>query len=244
MADDKEKKAKEEKLAAEKKAKKERGAIAAAENAAKAKASGEKKSKSEKDSHQPSVEAVYPRLRTFYKEKVAPELMKELGFKSVMQVPRLTKIVINCGLGRSTQNIKVIDQALKDIAAIAGQKPVSTKSKVAISNFKLRAGLPIGVMVTLRGNQMYEFLDRLLSLALPRIRDFRGISDKGFDGVGNYTLGLKDQLVFPEVQYDSLDASFGMNITFVTTAKNDKEGRALLDKYSFPFRKRQTQKAA
>ncbi|MBN8554061.1 MAG: 50S ribosomal protein L5 [Deltaproteobacteria bacterium] len=244
MADDKEKKEKEEKLAAEKKAKKERGALAAAENA-KAKAAGEKKSKADRDSDKPTVEAVYPRLRTFYKEKVAPELMKELGFKSVMQVPRITKIVINCGLGRSTQNIKVIDQALKDVAAIAGQKPVATKSKVAISNFKLRAGLPIGVMVTLRGNQMYEFLDRLLSLALPRIRDFRGISDKGFDGAGNYTLGLKDQLVFPEVQYDTLDASFGMNITFVTTAKNDKEGRALLDKYSFPFRKRQTtQKAA
>jgi large subunit ribosomal protein L5 len=236
---------KDDKAAEEKKAKKERGAKAAAANAAKAAAKPSKESKDDRDESHAPVEAVYPRLRKFYKDSVAPQLMKELGYKSVMQVPRLEKIVINAGLGRSTQNIKIIDQALKDIAAIAGQKPVATKSKVAISNFKLRAGLPIGVMVTLRGTQMYEFLDRLLSLALPRIRDFRGISDKGFDGRGNYTLGLKDQLVFPEVQYDSIDASFGMNITFVTTATNDKDGRALLDKFSFPFRKRQEkQKAA
>ncbi len=187
-----------------------------------------------------------PRFREKYKKEIAPAMMKEFGYKNVMEVPRLVKVVINAGLGRATQNIKIIDQALKDIAAISGQKSVSCKSKVAISNFKLRAGLPIGVMVTLRGAQMYEFLDRLISLALPRIRDFRGISDRAFDGRGNYNLGLKDHLVFPEIEFDSVENSFGMNITVVTTAKTDKEGFALLTQFGFPFRKRpqQGQKAA
>lgn len=187
-----------------------------------------------------------PRMRDKYRAEVVPALMKEFGFANVMQVPRITKIVLNAGLGRATQNIKIIDQAVKDIAAVTGQKPVAKKSKIAISNFKLRAGLPIGVMVTLRGAVMYEFLDRLINLALPRIRDFRGISDRGFDGHGNFTMGLKDQLVFPEVEYDSLDGSFGMNISIVTTAKNDKEGLALLTNFGFPFRKRtqQQQKVA
>lgn len=208
------------------------------------KASGEKAS-SRKETGVEAVTAVKPRMLEKYKNEVVPKLVQEFKFRSPMQVPRLKKIVINCGLGRSTQNIKIIDQALKDVAAITGQKAVATKSKVAISNFKLRAGLPIGVMVTLRGNRMYEFLDRLLSLALPRIKDFRGVSDKGFDSRGNYNLGLKDQLVFPEVQYDTADSSFGMNITFVTNARNEQEGRALLNYFGFPFRKRQSnQKAA
>ncbi|MDB5037732.1 MAG: rplE [Bacteriovoracaceae bacterium] len=195
---------------------------------------------------QERVAGVPARQLIKYKEEIVPKLVEEFKFKSSMQVPRLKKIVLNCGLGRATQNIKIIDQALKDVAAITGQKPVSTRSKVAISNFKLRAGLPIGVMVTLRGKRMYEFLDRLLSLAFPRIKDFRGISDRGFDARGNYTLGLKDQLVFPEVQYDTADSSFGMNISFVTTARSEKEGLALLTHFGFPFRKRQQigQKAA
>lgn len=189
-------------------------------------------------------EAVSPRLKEKYRNEVQKALMAELNIKNIMRVPRIEKVVINAGLGRSTQNIKVIEQAMKDIAALAGQKPVPTKSRAAISNFKLRKGLPIGVMVTLRGDRMWEFLDRLISLALPRIRDFRGISDRGFDGRGNYTLGMKDHLVFPEVVYDTLDSSFGFNITVVTTAKTDEEGRALLNLLGFPFRKRPAQKAA
>lgn len=204
-------------------------------------ATSEKKAKSTQKAAEEDtrpVDPVPPRLRDKYKNEIIPALMKEFNYKTLMQVPKITKIVVNAGLGKATQNIKIIDQALKDIAAITGQKPVATKSKIAISNFKLRAGLPIGVMVTLRGAQMYEFLDRLLSLALPRIRDFRGISDRGYDGRGNYTLGLKDQLVFPEVEYESAEGTFGMNISFVTTAKTDDEGRALLNKFGFPFRKR------
>lgn len=190
-------------------------------------------------------EGVAPRLREKYRKEIVQKLMDEFKFKNPMQVPYLEKIVINAGLGKSTQNIKIIDQALKDIGAITGQKAVSCKSKKAISNFKLRAGLPIGVMVTLRGDRMYEFLDRLLSVALPRIRDFRGVSDRGFDGRGNYNMGLKDQLIFPEVQYDSAENTFGMNISFITSAQTDDVGRALLNYFGFPFRKRpQQQKAA
>lgn len=191
-------------------------------------------------------EAPPPRLKEKYRAEVVQTLMKDLNITNSMQIPRIKSVVINAGLGKkATQNIKVIELALKDITALAGQKAVSTKSKMAISNFKLRKGLPIGVMVTLRGNIMWEFLDRLITLTLPRIRDFRGVSDRGFDGRGNYTLGLKDHLVFPEVNYESVDASFGLNITVVTTAKNDTEGRALLTQLGFPFRKRPTtQKAA
>jgi len=186
-----------------------------------------------------------PRFIEKYRKVVVPGMMKEFGYKNVMQAPRVTKVVLNAGLGRATQNIKVIDQALKDMAAIAGQLPVSKKSKIAISNFKLRAGLPIGVMVTLRGAQMYEFLDRLINLALPRIRDFRGVSDRGFDGRGNFTMGLKDQLLFPEIEFESVENQFGMNISIVTTAKTDREGLALLTQFGMPFRKRTpTQKAA
>ncbi|TVQ80248.1 MAG: 50S ribosomal protein L5 [Bradymonadales bacterium] len=185
-----------------------------------------------------------PRLRILYREKVLPELMKEFGFKNPMRVPKLKKIVINIGLGRATQNAKIIDQALKDLASITGQKPVKARSKQAISNFKLRAGLPIGVYVNLRGIHMWEFLDRLLNLALPRIRDFRGVHDGGFDGRGNFTLGLRDHLVFPEVDFDSADNQYGMNISFVTTAEKDEECRLLLASLGMPFRKRAAQKAA
>ncbi len=184
------------------------------------------------------AELVTPRLYTRYTKEVVPALMKQFNYKSVMQVPRITKIVLNAGLGRATQNIKIVDQAMKDMAAISGQKPVQCKSKIAISNFKLRAGLPIGVRVTLRGARMYEFIDRLVNLALPRIRDFRGIPDRGFDSRGNFTMGLKDQLVFPELEFDSVENTFGMNITFVTTAKTDQEGLALMQAFNFPFRKR------
>lgn len=184
------------------------------------------------------TEAPPPRMKIKYRTEVAGKLKEALGLANIMQVPRITKVVINAGLGRSTQNIKIIDVALKDITALAGQKAVATKSKQAISNFKLRKGLPIGVMVTLRGDQMWEFLDRLVSLTLPRIRDFRGISDRAFDGRGNYTLGLKDHLVFPEVSYDSVDSSFGLNVTIATTATTDDQGRALLTHLGFPFRKR------
>lgn len=191
---------------------------------------------------QPPV--ISPRLKQKYLKEIVPALMKELDVGNPMRVPKLKKIVLNAGLGRSTQNIKVIDQAMVDIAAITGQRPVSTKSKLAISNFKLRQGLPIGVMVTLRGDQMWEFLDRLISLALPRIRDFRGVSEKGFDGRGNFTMGLKEHHVFPEVDYETAESTFGMNITMVTTAEKDEEGRLLIEKMGFPFRKRQAKKAA
>jgi len=182
-----------------------------------------------------------PRLREKYRKEIAPALMKEFNYSNIMEVPRFSKVVINAGLGRATQNIKIIDQAMKDIAAISGQKPTARKSKVAISNFKLRAGLPIGVAVTLRGAMMYEFIDRLINLALPRIRDFRGISDRAFDGRGNYNLGLKEQLVFPEIEFDSVENAFGMNVTICTTAKTDKEGLALLAQCGMPFRKRPQQ---
>jgi len=188
--------------------------------------------------------AIRARLKDKYDKEIVPALMKDLELKNKMQVPRVLKVVMNAGLGRATQNIKIIDTALNDMAAIAGQKPITTKSKMAISNFKLRAGLPIGVKVSLRGGQMWEFLDRLISLALPRIRDFRGISDRGFDGLGNFTMGLKDHHVFPEVDYESVDSSFGMNITIVTSTQSDDEARALIEKLGFPFRKRQAKKAA
>lgn len=191
------------------------------------------------------VKGPEPRLRKMYRDTVVPALMKEFGFDNAMRVPRLQKIVLNIGLGRATQNIKVIDQAMKDLAAITGQRPVKAKAKQAISNFKLRAGLPIGVYVTLRGNMMWEFLDRLVTLALPRIRDFRGVHDGGFDGRGNFTMGLRDHLVFPEVDFDSADSQFGMNISFVTTAEKDQECRLMLSQLGMPFRKRaQAQKAA
>lgn len=176
------------------------------------------------------------RLADLYKNEIKDKLMKELGLKNVMQVPKLEKIVINMGLGEATSNIKLIDKGVEEISLITGQKPVVTKAKKAISNFKLRKGLPIGVMVTLRRDKMYEFLERFLAVTLPRVRDFKGISAKAFDGRGNYTIGIREQLIFPEIDYDKVEKVKGMNITFVTSAKNDKEARALLTALGFPFR--------
>ena len=176
------------------------------------------------------------RLKDFYKEKLVPKLMKDFGYKNVMQVPSLAKIVINMGLGEAIQDIKVIDSAVRDLTAISGQKPVVTRGRKSIASFKLRAGMPIGCMVTLRGDRMYEFLDRLVNFSLPRVRDFRGVSGKAFDGRGNYSLGIREQIIFPEVDYDKVDKIRGMTITIVTTARTDEEGKALLAGLGMPFR--------
>jgi large subunit ribosomal protein L5 len=162
--------------------------------------------------------------------------MKDFGFKNVMQVPKLERIVVNMGLGEAVQNAKLVESAAEELKAITGRKPVVTRAKKSIAGFKLREGMPIGVMVTLRGEQMYDFLDRLVSLALPRTRDFKGISPKAFDGRGNYTLGIREQIVFPEINYDKIDRIKGMNVTLVTTAKTDEQGRALLKSLGMPFR--------
>jgi large subunit ribosomal protein L5 len=183
-----------------------------------------------------TAEIETPRFSIKYKQEVVPALKKQFGFANPMQVPRLEKIVVNMGLGAAVANPKIIDAAVEEIRAITGQKPVVTRSKKAIASFKLRAGLPIGVMVTLRGPKMWEFADRLISISLTRVRDFRGVSRKAFDGKGNYTLGLKEQIIFPEINYDRIDVIKGLNITFVTTAKNDEEGRALLQHLGMPFR--------
>lgn len=177
-----------------------------------------------------------PRLRAKYKNEVVPALMKQFEFKSIMQVPVIKKICVNQGVGAAIADKKLIDVAISEMTMITGQKPVSTKSKKDISNFKLRRGMPIGVRVTLRGDKMYEFLDRLVSVSIPRIRDFKGISDKGFDGRGNYTLGVPEQIIFPEIDLDKVAKINGMDITFVTTAQNDKECLALLKQFGLPFK--------
>lgn len=177
------------------------------------------------------------RLMEKYKADVVPKLMKENSYKSVMQVPKLEKIVINIGVGEATQNSKVLEAAVGDLEKITGRKPKVNKAKKAISNFKLRQGMPIGCSVTLRNECMYEFLDRLINIAIPRIRDFRGINGKAFDGRGNFNLGLKEQLIFPEIDYDKVDKIRGMNITFTTTAATDAEARQLLEEFGMPFRK-------
>jgi large subunit ribosomal protein L5 len=179
---------------------------------------------------------VNARLRSKYQQEIRPALQKELGLSNPMAVPRLEKIVLNMGLGEATQNVKIMDPLVADLAAIAGQKPVTTRAKKSIAAFKVREGMPIGAMVTLRGDIMYEFLDRLISVALPRVRDFRGVSTKSFDGRGNYTLGMRDQLIFPEVDYARVDKLKGMNVTIVTTAKDDNQARALLRQFGIPFR--------
>lgn len=183
-----------------------------------------------------SVEGVAPRFAAKYSNEVVPALTKQFGYKNPNQVPRIEKIVINMGLGQAVTNPKIIDSAVDELRAITGQKPVVTRSKKAIAAFKLRQNLPIGAMVTLRKARMWEFLDRFVSLALPRMRDFRGVSRKAFDGKGNYTLGLKEQIIFPEINYDRIDVIKGMNISFVTTARTDEEGRALLQHLGMPFR--------
>jgi len=180
------------------------------------------------------------RLREKYREEIVPVMMTDFGYKNVMQVPKLQKIVVNIGLGEAVQNAKAIDAAVGDISQITGQKPVVTRAKRSIAAFKLRAGMPIGAMVTLRGDRMYEFLDRLVAIALPRVRDFRGVSPNSFDGRGNYTLGLRDQILFPEIDYDKIDKQRGLEMSFVTTAHNDEEGRRLLTLLGMPFAKKES----
>ena len=185
----------------------------------------------------PRIPAPPARLAMYYREKVVPELTQKFGYKTVMQVPRLKKITLNMGVGETTTDKKVLDNAVADMTRIAGQKPVVTKSRKSIANFKIRANFPVGCMVTLRGARMYEFLDRLVNVAIPRIRDFRGVSNRAFDGRGNYSLGVKEQIIFPEIQYDQVDQVRGMDITITTTATDNRHGRALLEAFNFPFRK-------
>lgn len=177
------------------------------------------------------------RLQEMYRSQVVPALMKEFNYTNSLQAPRIEKVVINLGLGEATQNSKVIDSAVEDLVAIAGQKPVVTRAKKSIAGFRLRQGMPIGLKVTLRGERMYHFLDKLMNVALPRVRDFRGVSPRAFDGRGNYTLGLREQLIFPEIEYDKIDKVRGMEVVVVTTAKTDEEARALLTELGMPFQK-------
>ncbi|NVN97757.1 MAG: 50S ribosomal protein L5 [Geobacteraceae bacterium] len=176
------------------------------------------------------------RLKDIYINEIVPKMMKDFNYKSVMEVPKVEKVVLNMGLGEAIQNVKILDAAAEEIGLIAGQKAVITKAKKSIATFKLRQGMPIGTMVTLRKDKMYEFLDRLLNISIPRIRDFKGVSPKAFDGKGNYSLGIKEQLIFPEINYDKIDKIKGLNITIVTTAKSDEESRALLKYMGMPFR--------
>ena len=176
------------------------------------------------------------RLAKYYRETVVPELMKKHGYKSIMEVPRITKITLNMGVGEAVADKKVMEAAVADMTKIAGQKPVVTKARKSIATFKIRDGYPIGCMVTLRRDRMYDFLDRLITVALPRVRDFRGMNPRSFDGRGNYNMGVREQIIFPEIEYDKIDALRGMNITIATTAKTDEEGRDLLTMFKFPFR--------
>jgi large subunit ribosomal protein L5 len=222
------------------------GKAAGGEKAAAAKGAGAPKGKGRKEKAPATITAApgkakakgdkAARLAGFYKQSVVPNLMKEFGFKNPMQVPKLEKIVVNMGLGEAISNNKLIEQAEEQMMTITGQKGVVTRSRKSIANFKLRENQPIGCMVTLRRDRMYEFFDRLVSVALPRVRDFKGVSTKAFDGKGNYTLGVKEQIIFPEINYDKIEKIKGMNITIVTTAKNDEEGRALLKHMGMPFR--------
>ncbi|HMA89225.1 MAG TPA: 50S ribosomal protein L5 [Burkholderiales bacterium] len=187
--------------------------------------------------NQKSTAPVPPaRMYSYYRETIVPDLTKKFGYKSVMQVPRIEKITVNMGVGEATGDKKILDNAVADMTKIAGQKPVVTKARKSIATFKVRAGYPVGCMVTLRGARMYEFLDRLVNIAIPRIRDFRGISSRAFDGRGNYSLGVKEQIIFPEIDYDKVDALRGLDINITTTAKSDEEARALLTAFRFPFR--------
>lgn len=176
------------------------------------------------------------RLETIYKETVVPKLMEKFGYENIMQVPRITKIALNMGVGEAVGNKKILENAVADMAKIAGQRPVTTKARVSVASFKIRDGWPIGCKVTLRRTKMYEFLDRLISISLPRVRDFRGVSGRSFDGRGNYNMGIKEQIIFPEIDFDQVDAMRGMDIAITTTAKTDAEAKALLEAFSFPFR--------
>jgi len=207
----------------------------AAEKAAARAAKSAKPSK-EDTAHEANAPHQTPRLKDVYRDQIAPALREQFKYKSPMEVPRITKIVLNMGVGEATADKKILDNAVGDMTKISGQKPVVTKARKAIAGFKIREGYPIGCMVTLRQERMYEFLDRLVSIALPRVRDFRGVSGKGFDGRGNYNMGVKEQIIFPEIEYDKIDAIRGMNITITTTAKTDAEAKALLTAFKFPFR--------
>ena len=240
MADDK-----KDKAAKDKGAKKEQAAKAAAPKGGAPKGDkGGKKGKaaeavqsSADDGAGETLDPNYkPRLRAHYQKSVTAALTKKFGYKNPMMVPRLSKVVINMGLGAAVGNPKIIDSAVEDMRALSGQKPVVTRARKSIATFKLRENLPIGVMVTLRAERMWEFVDRLISFSLPRVRDFKGVSSKGFDGKGNYTMGLREQIIFPEIDYDKIDVVKGMNISFVTTARTDEEGRALLAELGIPFR--------
>jgi len=189
-----------------------------------------------KKAERPKAPTEAPRLKTVYQETVVPALMKQFGYKTRMQVPRVTKITLNMGVGEAVADKKILDHASGDLQKIAGQKPVITKSKKSIAGFKIRDNYPVGTMVTLRSRRMYEFLDRLVTIALPRVRDFRGVPGRAFDGRGNYNLGIKEQIIFPEIEYDKIDALRGMNISITTTAKTDEEAKALLAAFRFPFR--------
>jgi large subunit ribosomal protein L5 len=224
MAKEKDTKAKGDGKAAAKQPKKEAAPKAPKGEAAAPRASG------------PEQKGPPPRLALHYQSKVVPDLMQKFGYKTVMQVPRIRKITLNMGVGETTGDKKILDNAVADMTKIAGQKPVVTAARKSIANFKVRAGFPIGCMVTLRGARMYEFLDRLVNVAMPRIRDFRGVSNRAFDGQGNYNLGIKEQIIFPEIEYDKIDALRGMNIAITTTAKTDDEARALLTAFRFPFK--------
>jgi large subunit ribosomal protein L5 len=241
MADDDKKKSKREEAAKGGEAKaREKGAR---EKGGKEKGAGRKGHSAEGSSGSAqaaapvsTTEAVPPRILDKYRQVVIPALTKQFQYKNPMQVPRLEKIVLNMGLGAAVANAKIVDTAIEELKAMGGQKPVVTRSKKAIANFKLRAGLPIGAMLTLRRTRMWEFFDRLVTVALPRTRDFKGVPRKAFDGKGNYTLGLREQIIFPEINYDRIDAVKGLNISFVTTAQTDEEGRALLQHLGMPFR--------
>lgn len=202
----------------------------------------EKKTKVVEETAAPKAveEKIPARLKVKYYKEIVPKLMEQFGYKNVMQVPRLEKIVINMGVGQAVQDPKILEEAVKDLETITGQKPSIRPAKKSISNFKLRAGMKIGAKVTLRRERMYEFLDRLITIALPRVRDFRGVPDKSFDGRGNYTLGIKEQIIFPEINVDKVNRILGMDITFVTTAKTDKEAYELLSAFGMPFRKKET----
>lgn len=190
------------------------------------------------------MENYVPRLKTHYREEVVPALTKQFGYTNPMQVPRLIKISVNKGVGEATQNAKLVDDAVEELRKITGQQPTVRRARKSVSNFKLRDGMPIGALVTLRGDRMYEFLDRLVTLALPRVRDFRGVPDKSFDGRGNYTLGVKEQIIFPEINVDNIDRINGMDITFVTSAQTDEEAHALLKLMGMPFVRREQPQAA
>jgi len=210
--------------------------MAEAKVKAEAKAKPEAKAKAEPQ-EKTDVKAVYPRLKTMYREKVAPELFKELGYKSFMQVPRVVKVIVSMGVGEAKENKKLLDAAVGDLGIITGQHAVKTKAKKSIATFKIRQGQEIGARVTLRGAFMWEFLDRLMNVALPRVKDFRGVNPNAFDGHGNYSLGLTEQIIFPEIDFDKIEKVMGLNIAIVTTAKSDREAKSLLGMLGMPFRK-------